>query len=242
MSVPLTPASAQGQAQPDRGNIRLYLRRGETGDCCYFAWFKSKGHDLYWGSAEPTREMKPQLLSGTSHQITLPHGVMDLPEVESKVSYHQSGLVHHSAGGSGIASMADEFHGHPEELSEMKLLNVVFTAAPSNLPLYPQARSLHRKRSYAMIFQLTDEQWNQRQYFEFFLSPSGPVTWPAPLYGQLPAPDEFQSHWFDIDLGRVLAVRWHPYGAQEFADWQPKVSIWIFPAGEPNTGAGPVPA
>jgi hypothetical protein len=234
------PTLNSKKVQPERGNIRLYFRRGDTEDYCYFAWFRSIGHDLYWGSSEPTREMRPQTVSvsGTSHQITLPDDVLSLPGVESKISYHQSGLIHHNAGGSGIATMTDQFHGHPQELSEMKLLNALFTAAPDNLPIYPKARSLHRKRSYAMVFQLTEEQWIQRQYLEFYLSPPGPVNWPEPLYVKLEQPDEFQFHWFDIDLGRVLAVRWYPFGDQNFASWQPKVSLWLFPGGEPNVGGG----
>jgi hypothetical protein len=231
---PVAPETAAPIA--DRGNIRLYFRRGDTDDYRYIAWFRSKGYDLYWGAGERTREMPPQTVSGTQHQFAVPDDLMSLPEVEAKSSYHESGLIHRQAGGSGIAAQADEFHGHPEQLSQMKLLNAVFTAAPANLPSYK--RSLHRKRSYAMVFQLAEEQWTRRQYFEFYLSPPGPVDWPEPLYLKATEPDELHSHWFDIERRRVLAVRWHTITDETLTQWQPKASLWIFPVGEPNAGGG----
>ncbi len=160
-------SSGVPQKPPRRGNVRFYLRRGETVEYCYFAWFRSQGYDLYWGAANQTFELPPQVVGGISHEISLPEDLLSLPMVASKISYHTSGLVHHTAGGAGTLAFSDEYHGHPQDISGMKLLDVAITAAPQHMGRYPESRSLHRNSSYALIFKLTEQEWTRRLCLEF---------------------------------------------------------------------------
>lgn len=217
-----------------RNRVRIYVKRGESEEYKYVAWFRSEGFDLYWGWPQRGRDMSPQPYSAVSKDITVPEEFDDLPKVAMKHSYHSSGLIHTTAPGSVLASIKDEFHGRPEQIEKPHFLSCVITSAPVHYPLY--GRSLNRERSSAIVIQVPDSAWYRRHYFDFFLTPSGTFEFPSAPIKMSRHPRVAVVHSLDVERDRILVVRHEVISDGEFAEWQPDKTLSFLPVGLPKAG------
>ncbi|MFZ2175704.1 MAG: hypothetical protein WAW17_17035 [Rhodococcus sp. (in: high G+C Gram-positive bacteria)] len=177
---------------------------------------------------------------GTSSvELTVPQNWQEAEKVHAKRSYHASGVMHVQANGSGAAAASDVRLVRPEEISGPTFLEMMITKPPAKFE--PYTRSLTRHQSSAIVLSVPEEDWNARQYLELFLAPSGEIQWPRPL---LKVAEGFSDtpvyHSLDIEMDRLLAVRWIPLPPSEWDQSdEPMVSFSLLPAKRsgPYTGA-----
>jgi hypothetical protein len=216
---------------------RVYLKRANASEYVYLAWFELKEpHDLYWGPPSAGLDIESTIVepNGTTGLLDLnaPDDWDKLPTAHHKHSYHESGLRHTTAGGSGAATITDSEHMPLAALSGPMLLCGVLTGIPAKYPLYH--RNLNRHNSRAVILGMTDDdQWfNMRHYFEFYVTPAGAYL-PPPLVNVGAEHQQRQPAYssLSVDLDRILAIRHIQVPlAEDVDDRQTNaVAFWIIP-------------
>lgn len=226
------------QAGRNPAKQRVYLKRADVAEYVYLAWFELREpHDLFWGPPTagldiPSKTIEPDGTTGLL-DLSAPDDWEKLPTARHKHSYHQSGIRHTTADGSGAAAISDSWHAPLATLSEATLLCGVLTGVPAEHPLYH--RDLHRHNSTAVILRMTDDhQWfGWRHYFEFYVTPSG-FFLPPPLIKVNADYRERQPGYssLSVDLDRILAIRHIQVPLAEDNHRRTNtVGFWIVPGG-----------
>jgi hypothetical protein len=207
--------------------LRMFYQRGNRPDYRYIAWFELRGKDFYWGPGVQAPDIEAVSFAGMSVSVDVPEDLDALPRANWKASLHKSGVMHVNTDGSGRLQQRDVYLGSVDDLDHPSVFAALLDKQPGAHEAY--TKSLTRGGCAALVLRLSESQWRCRQYFEFFLTPSG--TYPAPpavISGisteSLNAPPLTHSFGPEPDLS--LAVR-HGTMGPDFSQWRPNVGIWL---------------
>jgi hypothetical protein len=216
---------------------RVFLRRASTSEVVYLAWFELREpHDLYWGSPRAGYDMESRIIEtdGSTGLLSLsaPDNWDELSTTHHRHSYHESGIRHSNAGGSGAAAIADSRHTPLRALSEPTVLCGVQTAIPARYPLY--SRDLNRGNSGSVVLNMAENMWfDERHYFEFSVTPAGQV---VPLTLIIVPPERQQRtpayKSLSDELDRILAI--HHLQVPLTQSRTDITEFWIIPGGQRN--------
>ena len=189
--------------EPFNNRIRILFKVDDQHRAFY--WFQCSGDDIYWGQSGKAKESFTTYFCGKIAEIDL--SKCDRTTFESaKSSYHVSGRFHiKMIDEAGNAKYSSAMNWREKKLIyEPFRIQALFTKAPIKYDLYE--RSPTRRGAKPLIFKFDDKLKHERQYVEFFITPEGNFTTPAPLIA-VSEPVRDQPTTCPLSEKYILAVR-----------------------------------
>ncbi|WP_312394817.1 hypothetical protein [Chryseobacterium sp.] len=211
---------------PNKVNIRIVFKLGNEDLYTKFYWFKMDNNELYWGSPKKNKlhhyDVKPE---NNKVEIIIPENINDLPLVESKISYHNSGEVHiKNISEDGIVSYegVNKWLVKEDILRPVNILTVISAVIDQHKE---KIANPDKKRNYSIRFPIPEEYLKKRFYMECYLCPEGKYDFPEPLL-KVDIPKENITT-MSLSKQIILVIRFTIIDSLK--DWHPDTEISFLP-------------